>query len=269
MPGACLLCCYFNPRSPCGERRKQRRHNRRQKLISIHAPRVGSDAYYAYSTTDTDDFNPRSPCGERRPRSTAGTSCPLISIHAPRVGSDALFLAGTPVDPVFQSTLPVWGATHPCGRCHQGYLDFNPRSPCGERPAVLSVFRNCLIISIHAPRVGSDQGIMDLGYSRQISIHAPRVGSDFQVLPLESIQSDFNPRSPCGERRRDALLLGSDLSISIHAPRVGSDFFSPKNVVEGQGFQSTLPVWGATESEATPTAKAQISIHAPRVGSDR
>ena len=56
--------------------------------ISIHAPRVGSDAYYAYSTTDTDDFNPRSPCGERRKNGG----------HIKR-------------PPQFQSTLPVWGAT--------------------------------------------------------------------------------------------------------------------------------------------------------------
>ena len=37
------------------------------------------------------------------------------------------------------------------------FFDFNPRSPCGERllPG-FSVCANC-IISIHAPRVGSDK----------------------------------------------------------------------------------------------------------------
>ena len=78
-------------------------------------------------------FNPRSPCGERHERAN---SCPVtewISIHAPRVGSDQDVKPLHINEYVFQSTLPVWGAT----------LD--------HAEAVL-VF----VISIHAPRVGSD-----------------------------------------------------------------------------------------------------------------
>ena len=33
-------------------------------------------------------------------------------------------------------------------------------------------------------------------------------------------------------------------------------------------FQSTLPVWGATQTKANKTYEKRISIHAPRVGSD-
>ena len=33
-------------------------------------------------------------------------------------------------------------------------------------------------------------------------------------------------------------------------------------------FQSTLPVWGATEIIAAGCVTLEISIHAPRVGSD-
>ena len=33
-------------------------------------------------------------------------------------------------------------------------------------------------------------------------------------------------------------------------------------------FQSTLPVWGATQLDAICDADISISIHAPRVGSD-
>ncbi len=79
-----------------------------------------------------------------------------ISIHAPRVGSDrssvlffemaSKFQSTLPVwgattdadlaamDGVFQSTLPVWGATPRHMPCPVPILDFNPRSPCGERP---------------------------------------------------------------------------------------------------------------------------------------
>ena len=57
---------------------------------------------------------------------------------------------------LFQSTLPVWGAT------------FVPNRLAWEH-----------WISIHAPRVGSDPGIgMTYFNTHDISIHAPRVGSD-------------------------------------------------------------------------------------------
>ena len=146
------------------------------------------------------------------------------------------------------------------------------------------------MISIHAPRVGSDLLRYQLYAISTISIHAPRVGSDCNVGPELHRYSNFNPRSPCGERpvqvpvdlsgslfqstlpvwgaTRDALILGTDLSISIHAPRVGSDrsqrlFFihcrisihAPRvgsdptfdiNRTVFPAFQSTLPVWGAT-----------------------
>ena len=78
---------------------------------------------------------------------------------------------------------------------------FNPRSPCGERPTKLwhvvaaGTFQSTLpvwgatwwklrnsaeeLISIHAPRVGSDPRYFVRGDGGvNISIHAPRVGSD-------------------------------------------------------------------------------------------
>ena len=64
------------------------------------------------------------------------------------------------------------------------------------------------------------KGICDYG----ISIHAPRVGSD---------------SCPCG--------LASGGRISIHAPRVGSDPTFRERMAAVKEFQSTLPVWGATE----------------------
>ena len=78
---------------------------------------------------------------------------------------------------VFQSTLPAWGATR-VGRYHRPVLaisihasrmgsdacamllcatfeNFNPRSPRGERPQITAA-NKAMRISIHAPRVGSD-----------------------------------------------------------------------------------------------------------------
>ena len=62
-------------------------------------------------------------------------------------------------------------------------------------------------ISIHAPRVGSDGYGLDWLSRNQISIHAPRVGSDKQVYAICVRDVDFNPRSPCGERRSPPVFV--------------------------------------------------------------
>ena len=56
-------------------------------------------------------------------------------------------------------------------------------------------------ISIHAPHAGSDVPHL-VGLDGQlISIHAPHAGSDAHAKIYQSRDVDFNPRSPCGERR--------------------------------------------------------------------
>ena len=129
---------------------------RLRNRISIHAPRVGSDLCLVVDFGGTFNFNPRSPCGER-----------LIG----RAVEFSFF--------VFQSTLPVWGATRESGLETPKICYFNPRSPCGERPKNL-LNHLAIAISIHAPRVGSDMGQFTKGINTK----------------------DFNPRSPCGERQQ-------------------------------------------------------------------
>ena len=128
------------------------------------------------------------------------------------------------------------------------------------------------------------------GEYMSISIHAPRVGSDGDTTLRLINKYDFNPRSPCGERRAMHLfwvltfLFQSTLPvwgatdrrgfffihcrISIHAPRVGSDPTFDINRTVFPAFQSTLPVWGATFVPNRLVWQHWISIHAPRVGSD-
>ncbi len=57
---------------------------------------------------------------------------------------------------LFQSTLPVWGATAKYQAMATKAGNFNPRSPCGERPVQYGLIFLLGLISIHAPRVGSD-----------------------------------------------------------------------------------------------------------------
>ena len=78
----------------------------------------------------------------------------------------------------------------------------------------------------------------------------------------------FNPRSPCGERRKIRRAVMRDLCISIHAPRAGSDRLRGEDGWEGEIFQSTLPVRGATLVRHVAGIGNGISIHAPRAGSD-
>ena len=145
----------------------------------------------------------------------------------------------------FQSTLPLRGATELSKQIQRilwisihaplagsdltqmkmkGEMEyFNPRSPCGERLAVVVPAALQVCISIHAPLAGSDSHGLTSSKNDLISIHAPLAGSDHNNRKDCAEQSDFNPRSPCGERRAE------------EAPYIYDNV-----------FQSTLPLRGAT-----------------------
>ncbi len=174
----------------------------------------------------------------------------------------------------FQSTRPVWGATSQPSTILCAYSDFNPRAPCGARPAwrlpqkrqqkfqstrpvwgatsEASGNIDGQIISIHAPRVGRD--LVDRGDKGRavISIHAPRVGRDFRKAPWREPRTYFNPRAPCGARRSINIKFSPMEGISIHAPRVGRDPDGELVEKSTGRFQSTRPVWGATASYQSP-----------------
>ena len=125
------------------------------QTISIHAPRVGSDGdnsdYIPYHL----HFNPRSPCGERLQKMRA---IQYIKNFNPR----------SPCGERLCRRRDIWRHRHfnprsPCGerRPHAhtpGSVarNFNPRSPCGERQIIELLETKIILISIHAPRVGSD-----------------------------------------------------------------------------------------------------------------
>ncbi|OQM48150.1 hypothetical protein B5783_1427 [Bifidobacterium breve] len=193
----------------------------------------------------------------------------MISIHAPRMGSDYPITI-TPLGiSAFQSTLPGWGATRRHNHGGQTRGDFNPRSPDGERHGAGRTARDTGIISIHAPRMGSDERcpcrtrhpatfqstLPGWGATRhrktqaalaKISIHAPRMGSD---------------------AHHRVAIVGQEV-ISIHAPRMGSDLRKCGGSSTTMRFQSTLPGWGATWHWLAVDVQWLISIHAPRMGSD-
>ncbi len=79
---------------------------------------------------------------------------------------------------LFQSTLPVRGATGRRCLCFGNCRDFNPRSPCGERHnSILSSVKAVLFQST-LPVRGATASWLPTLPTEQISIHAPRAGSD-------------------------------------------------------------------------------------------
>ena len=167
-------------------------------------------------------FYPRSPRGERRvppflillyynfyPRSPRGE----------RPGRNRTMLSGTP----FLSTLPARGAT--------------PAIPSDHRTG---------IISIHAPREGSDGFLTDSFTFLQIflstlpargatvaikqkfdnsfiSIHAPREGSDTDTYAIIQSHKEISIHAPREGSDGQSGHSGTSWYISIHAPREGSD----------------------------------------------
>ena len=146
---------------------------------------------------------------------------------------------------------------------------FNPRSPCGERQQHKkaryhrhSKFQSTL------PVWGATGKTAHPTMRGLISIHAPRVGSDLRSDRKSLLPRYFNPRSPCGERPRPVFDLRAKAGFQSTLPVWGATM---KQLRSGTGglFQSTLPVWGATFPENSTRYRANgISIHAPRVGSD-
>ena len=170
------------------------------KAISIHAPRMGSDAVSWPSSWRGTRFQSTLPGWGATHAPRRRQPQLLISIHAPRMGSDPAFIIFLPKFKIFQSTLPGWGATG---------------AGCRGEMAVR--------ISIHAPRMGSDAVFAMPQVWWRISIHAPRMGSDHPARTGFEVIVYFNPRSPDGERLSGSRSRSVATGISIHAPRMGSD----------------------------------------------
>ena len=123
----------------------------------------------------------------------------------------------------FQSTHPVRGAT-PRRCCNRQCVRISIHAPRAGCDSVRTRCSRCRRISIHAPRAGCDDEFDFLQFeARHISIHAPRAGCDNTAKAGVHFEADFNPRTPCGVRRRDFCTM-----------------------VEKTPFQSTHPVRGAT-----------------------
>ncbi len=191
-----------------------------------------------------------------------------ISTLAPREGSDLQDQFPQSVRCVFQPSLPARGATGICLASGQNRTYFNPRSPRGERPVSVVMMACPAAISTLAPREGSDDDDLHLPGILEISTLAPREGSDTAPDQRDQSASNFNPRSPRGERHRlfhrfvgrggfQPSLPARGATASISSMRLLSRHFNPRSPrgerlwVSGlstteYGFQPSLPARGAT-----------------------
>ena len=110
--GACVPAglLYFNPRAPCGARRRCRPPWRPPYNFNPRAP-CGARLELPFHSVGRSHFNPRAPCGARREAGPVLQVVVLISTHAPLAGRDTEQL---------RQLLDVH--------------NFNPRAPCGARP---------------------------------------------------------------------------------------------------------------------------------------
>ena len=174
----------------------------------------------------------------------------------------------------------------PCGRA-LGVSIHAPRA--GRDPADLRYL--CWDeVSIHAPRAGATplptlsgrrarfqstrpvrgatSGQTGYSYTSTVSIHAPRAGRDPPHDRNSPPPICFNPRAPCGARRRGLRpLTASESCFNPRAP-CGARPWSIVVLRADWLLQSTRPVRGATGRRGGVQLYRPVSIHAPRAGRD-
>ena len=132
-PGTLRQRRNFNPRSPCGERLAGGWHQSPVRSFQSTLPVWGATIPHNVRYNKGSYFNPRSPCGERR-------RC----LRRRKWRNN------------FNPRSPC-GERRTSGTARPFSRNFNPRSPCGERPTSALLYFSSVPISIHAPRVGSDE----------------------------------------------------------------------------------------------------------------
>ena len=124
----------------------------------------------------------------------------LISIHAPHAGRDLL-------DNPYLFHIQA---------------DFNPRAPCGARPAAVATPISTKIFQSTRPMRGATAPYAGVLRSLRISIHAPHAGRDVAILEGCG-SSEISIHAPhAGRDCRTGAAWGST-QISIHAPHAGRD----------------------------------------------
>ena len=147
----------FQSTLPHGERHRRRLFLCLKQKFQSTLP-AGGATIFDRGDSDCMVFQSTLPAGGATKEDAIQKFAEKISIHAPRRGERQISEPTRLPSASFQSTLPAGGATFVWYNEKERISYFNPRSPQGERHAVVRhifVYR----ISIHAPRRGSDLGL--------------------------------------------------------------------------------------------------------------
>ena len=170
---------YFNPRPPCGGRPVVLLCQLNRAIISIHAPRAGGDEK-TMSKEHIERISIHAPRAGGDGAITGTIALLIISIHAPRAGGDCWVSMSFAAWLLFQSTPPVRGATTAGSSEVLSFLYFNPRPPCGGRPAEEHHWTMQPIFQSTPPVRGATPCRSPPKEATNISIHAPRAGGDWR-----------------------------------------------------------------------------------------
>ena len=168
--------------------------------VSIHAPHAGRDRSSMSRRLRVRCFNPRAPCGARPVNIEARVrGQPFQSTRPMRGATPAHLMYDLHFE--FQSTRPMRGATRHLQAKSRGHLFQSTRPMRGATRGVQSnLFGRH--VSIHAPHAGRDPRPPQGRYHKEVSIHAPHAGRDSALRLYSKPSASFNPRAPCGARRR-------------------------------------------------------------------
>ena len=184
---------------------------------------MGSDIRSLYLFVSASYFNPRSPHGER----------PVISEY-------------NYISSYFNPRSPHGERLLKEESLEQVKEDFNPRSPHGERLAAYGLASSTSAFQSTLPAWGATLAHLGEQAILNISIHAPRMGSDEHFFLRIHHMQNFNPRSPHGERpARKRIANAAEQYFNPRSPH-GERHFRAMRLYALASFQSTRPAWGAT-----------------------
>ena len=184
----------FNPRTPCGVRPPQNHQSQlSSEFQSTHSLRSATPGNYP-RLASVPCFNPRTPCGVRPDIvGRDGKVYQFQSTHSLR--SATKFATITKIN----NMVSIHALLAECD-CRTGFLparrtSFNPRTPCGVRPAMSN---------------------SPMATARFQSTHSLR-SATFQSACNCWKGNRFNPRTPCGVRQAAGCSGGYSYPVSIHA----------------------------------------------------
>ena len=169
----------------------------------------------------------------------------IISTHAPLAGRDKQCRSRPQKARKFQPTRPLRGATGRLAHIPPVISYFNPRAPCGARPAV-SIISPCkTLFQPTRPLRGATMQSETAYHFGKFQPTRPLRGATLPSNSLSISQSYFNPRAPCGARPTYSY-----------------------NIPLKVAFQPTRPLRGATADRDRLDLVHRISTHAPLAGRD-